>query len=94
MTVDSPFQQMDSQISELHQKRLGVSLSVVMQWFKTMTTNEYIRGVNCLKWEPFKGKLWQRSFHDDILHSKDEYQRVSKYILTNPMNWNDDEFYH
>jgi len=24
-----------------------------MQWFKTLTTNEYIRGVKMLEWQPF-----------------------------------------
>jgi REP element-mobilizing transposase RayT len=39
-----------------------VSLSTVIQWFKTMTTSTYIRGVDKQGWEPFAGKLWQRSY--------------------------------
>ena len=39
------------------------SLSQIVQWFKTMTTNEYIRGVKGLEWEPFQGKLWQRNYY-------------------------------
>ena len=31
-------------------------LSKVIQWLKTMTTNEYIRRVGSLGWPPFKGK--------------------------------------
>jgi putative transposase len=31
----------------------GSPLHRVVQWFKTMTTNEYIRGVKNLNWEPF-----------------------------------------
>lgn len=27
------------------------------QWFKTMTTNEHIRGVKSLGWQRFNGKL-------------------------------------
>jgi len=35
----------------------GSPLHVVVQWFKTMTTNEYIRGVKTLNWQPFHKKV-------------------------------------
>lgn len=31
----------------------GSSLCHVIQWFKTMTTNEYIRGGKNKNWKPF-----------------------------------------
>ena len=34
----------------------GAPLPTVIQWFKTMTTNEYMRGVKTRGWAPFKGK--------------------------------------
>ena len=34
-----------------------VSLSNIMQWFKTMTTNEYIRNVKHNDWKPFHERL-------------------------------------
>jgi len=37
----------------------GSPLHRVIQWFKTMITNEYIRGVKQHGWAPFPGKLWQ-----------------------------------
>jgi REP element-mobilizing transposase RayT len=37
----------------------NTSLHRMVQWFKTMTTNEYLRGVRQLCWEPFIGRLWQ-----------------------------------
>ncbi|MCK4501129.1 hypothetical protein KAU11_11580, partial [Candidatus Babeliales bacterium] len=46
-----------------------VSLSDVVQWFKTMTTNEYIRNVKLHSWKPFDRKLWQRSFYDHIIRN-------------------------
>ena len=44
-----------------------VCLSEIVQWFKTMTTNAYIRGVKLSGWKPFDGKIWQRSYHDHII---------------------------
>ena len=36
----------------------GAPLPEIVQWFKTMTTNEYIRGVKQRGWIPFQGRLW------------------------------------
>jgi putative transposase len=35
----------------------GRPIYKMVQWFKTMTTNEYIRNVKQNHWEPFEGKL-------------------------------------
>ena len=62
------------------------SLSRIMQWFKTMTTNEYIKGVKKKGWRNFHRKLWERSFIDRILR-KYEIERTINYIKNNPLNW-------
>ncbi|WP_353685169.1 transposase [Thermodesulfovibrio sp. 3907-1M] len=41
----------------------GSPLQKIIQWFKTMTTNEYIRNVKNNGWKPFDGKLWQRNYY-------------------------------
>jgi REP element-mobilizing transposase RayT len=61
-----------------------------MQWFKTMTTNAYIRGVKNDDWRPFPGKLWQRSFHDRIIRDGRELARIRRYIANNPAKWDED----
>ncbi len=62
----------------------------MIQWFKTMTTNEYIRGVKQLGWKPFNGKLWQRDFYERILRNETELERITRYIESNPARWADD----
>ena len=37
---------------------------------------------------------WQPKFHDHIIRNKPEYNRIKKYILNNPANWDDDKFYN
>ncbi|MCJ7622815.1 MAG: transposase [Anaerolineaceae bacterium] len=64
-----------------------VLLSRVMQWFKTMTTNEYIRNVRENGWFPFYGKLWQRSFYDRFIRYEDGLNRAREYIMDNPLIW-------
>ena len=71
----------------------GSPLRVVVQWFKTMTTNEYIRGVKTLGWQPFDKKLWQRGYYEHIIRSERSYQRIFDYIKNNPANWGKDKFY-
>ena len=58
-----------------------------MQWFKTMTTNEYIRGVKQRGWPRFDGKLWQRNYYEHIVRNENELNRIRQYILDNPMKW-------
>jgi REP element-mobilizing transposase RayT len=36
---------------------------------------------------------WQARFHDHIIRSRDEYERISNYIANNPAKWMEDKFY-
>ena len=58
-----------------------------MQWFKTMTTNNYIHGVKEYGWQPFKGILWQRSFYEHVIRNDEALNRIREYIQTNPQRW-------
>jgi REP element-mobilizing transposase RayT len=68
----------------------GSPLQRVIQWFKTMTTNEYIRGVKQNGWLPFLGKLWQRNYYEHIIRNENEMARIREYILNNPAQWTTD----
>ena len=71
----------------------GSPLSMVVRWFKTMSTNEYIRGVNELGWPPFYRKLWQRNYYEHIIRDDASLQSIAYYIITNPTHWLEDDFY-
>ena len=73
--------------------RPGTQLSTVVQWFKTMTTNEYIRGMKQLDWPPFDRRLWQRNYYEHIIRNQLSYNDIVNYIITNPSRWKDDKFY-
>ena len=62
----------------------------MIQWFKTMTTNEYIRGVKQLGWKPFNGRVWQRNYYEHIIRNETELDRITRYIEANPTRWCDD----
>lgn len=69
----------------------GSPLQAIIQWFKTMTTNEYIHGVKFGIFPPFKKRLWQRSFYDHVIRDEQSLHDVREYIQNNPLNWELDE---
>ena len=78
-------------------KRAGTrpapTLSHVVGVFKSVATNEYIRKVKDCGWQKFHKTIWQRSFYDHIIRSKDDLNRVREYIVNNPVKWEEDEYY-
>jgi putative transposase len=66
------------------------ALSRVVQWFKTMTTNAYFRGVREAGWPAVRGKLWQRNYYEHIVRSSVAAHQVAAYILENPGLWSAD----
>jgi REP element-mobilizing transposase RayT len=73
-------------------EHVGSPLHAVVQWFKTMTTNAYIRGVNTFGWQRFEKKLWQRDYWEHIIRNDYAYQRIANYIVNNPVAWEKDKF--
>ena len=72
-------------------KHTGSPLPKIIQWFKTMTTNAYIRGVKNNGWQRFDRKLWQRNYWEHIVRNQHEYQRIAQYIIDNPRKWYNDK---
>ncbi|MCL7422097.1 MAG: hypothetical protein M8364_14450 [Methylobacter sp.] len=71
----------------------GSPLPAVVQWFKTMTTNAYIRGVKHNGWTPFAGKLWQRNYWERVIRNEQELNLIREYIHNNPAQWESDRLY-
>lgn len=69
----------------------GPPLPKIVQWLKTMTTNEYIRNVAGHGWSSFQGRLWQRNYYERIIRNDNELNRFRTYIAENPVRWEEDE---
>jgi len=74
-------------------QRLHATANDAVDWFKTMTTNAYIRGVKEHGWQRFNGKLWQRNYWEHIIRDERAYENISHYIQNNPIKWGDDKLY-
>jgi len=73
-------------------KKYNATIPLMVNWFKTMTTNEYIRGVKNYNWPRYDRKLWQQNYWDHIIHSENELIRIKKYIKNNPGKWDKSKF--
>ena len=69
------------------------TLGEIVGAFKSVTTNEYIRGVKDKGWQPFDTRLWQRNYYEHIIRDQRSYDEISCYILDNPRYWRTDKLY-
>ena len=65
-------------------------LGDIVQWFKTMSTNEYMNNVKNNNWQPFAKHLWQRNYYEHIIRNEQELNKIREYIKTNPKMWERD----
>ena len=70
-----------------------LSLSDVIECFKSLTTHNYLERIDKYNWQPFNGKFWQRGFYDRIIRNDNELKFDRYYIKTNPENWEKDEYF-
>ena len=73
-------------------KKYNASIFDMMDWFKTMTTNAYIRGVKTENWPRFEKRVWQKRYWDHIIRNENDYIHISNYIENNPKKWTEDKF--
>ena len=74
-------------------EHIGSPLHEIIKWFKTMTTNEYIRMVKNNELPNFEKRIWQRNYYENIIRNEEIHQKVVDYIKINPLKWQDDKYY-
>jgi putative transposase len=65
----------------------------MVRWFKTMTTNEYIKNVTNNNWPPFIKRMWQRNYYEHIIRNNIALNNIRQYMQNNPKKWQDDNYY-
>ena len=71
----------------------GPPLPRIVGWYKTMTTNGYMRAVRTGILPLFEKKIWQRGYYEHIIRNDRDYQDVWNYIDQNPARWAEDEYF-
>jgi putative transposase len=67
--------------------RTGAPLPQIVQWFKTMTTNEYLSGEREKSRHFSPVRLWQRNYYEHVIRNERFLNNVREYISTNPVFW-------
>ena len=75
----------DSNIRPNNQINSNLSLSEVIQRFKILSTNQYIKGIKHQNWPRFFKRLWQRNYYERIIRNEAEYLETKQYIKNNPV---------
>jgi len=70
------------------QKSNPSTLGTIVGSFKSAVTKT-IHQINGLE----DIKVWQRNFDEHIIRDEQEYRSIVNYIMTNPMNWENDPEY-
>ncbi len=76
----------------LQKNNIHQSINEIVQWFKTMTTNDYIKGIKQNGWKPFNDKLWQRNYYEHVTRNEIDLSETREYILNNPYKWHLDKY--
>ena len=71
--------------------RLAPTLGDIVGAFKSITTHEYILGVDNKKWPRFYKRLWQRNYYEHIIRDEKDLQNKTDYIEANPSLWDEDD---
>jgi len=67
--------------------RVAPTVGDIVGAFKSITTVRYIHGVKHYGWLPFRGRLWQRNYFEQIIRNDETLNRIREYILNNPLQW-------
>lgn len=72
---------------------IGAPLPEIVKWFKTQTTNAYIRAVKAGSYPPFDQHIWQRNYYEHVVRSEADYLAIWQYIAENPLKWELDKYH-
>lgn len=60
------------------------SIPTIIRSYKSAVTR-------CASQESDRSNIWHRGYYEHIIRNEIELQKICDYILTNPLNWNDDQ---
>lgn len=66
---------------------LRITLGRIMAWYKYETTKQ----VNAKLGTPGQ-RFWQRNYYERVVRNEHELKAIYDYIVTNPANWEKDEY--
>ena len=68
-----------------------VTVGNIVGAYKSLVANQCLK--ICKSHNEYMGKLWQRNYWEHIIQNEESYLHIADYIINNPANWQNDEFY-
>jgi REP element-mobilizing transposase RayT len=69
-----------------YQKIIPRSIGSIVRGFKIGVTKWFRNNTDI-------ENIWQRNYYEHIIRDEHSYERISYYILENPNNWENDDFF-
>jgi putative transposase len=68
------------------------TISQILRSFKSKSAIEYLKHIkdNNLN---LSEKIWQRNYYERIIRNENELNKIRKYIIENPLKWEDDKYH-
>jgi REP element-mobilizing transposase RayT len=82
------------------QKMIPHSIGSIVKGFKIGVTkwfrNNAVVAVGVENFQPLpqRRQIWQRNYYEHIIRNEQSYQRITDYIINNPKNWKQDDFFN
>ena len=64
------------------------TIGAIIRGYKSAVTKK----INILRNTPGM-PVWQRNYYEHIIRNEKSYYRIAEYILNNPLNWREDEYF-
>ena len=68
------------------QKIIPYSIGSIVRGYKIGVT-KWVRSNTDIEF------VWQRNYYENIIRTENSYQRICEYIINNPKNWHEDDFF-
>ena len=87
-----PIQNFEPRKNEF-QKIIPHSIGSIVKGFKIGVTKWFRNNsVGVENFQPLQ--IWQRNYYEHIIRDEKSYHRISEYIINNPKNWKEDNFFN
>ena len=73
--------------------RPAPTISDIICSLKSRTTMLIINGIKANRIKQFNKRFWQRNYYEHIIRNEKEYLKIKEYIINNPIEWENDEYF-
>ena len=93
MSNSTPHYEIDRFVIMPNHIHLIIFLNNDEKSLERLSIQSIVRYMKNMVFKQCKDKIWHKSFYDRIIRNEKEYYNFSNYIIHNPLNWINDEYF-